>query len=136
MIQLLHMRTLIAGKDFVRVKLRVGDVREEKGAFRADENRALIWQLVSFQQRLHLHGRLLVAVVPGDVYGLLGGKRGAGKDVADDGVDGPIPLTGRGTVGTDGDGRGELERIENRIEYVATHVAKSAGAEVQSLAPI
>src|ERR1035437_4126115 len=48
----------------------------------------------------------------------------------------PTPAVGCGAFGADGERRGESQRAEYGIEDVASHVAESGGAEVDSLAPV
>ena len=47
----------------------------------------------------------------------------------------PIPLVGSRSFGTNGKRRAQSDSREHGIEYMAAHVAESAGAEVESFAP-
>ena len=60
----------------------------------------------------------------------------ARKNVMDPGVDGPIPRIRAWTFGPHRYGRAQAQRIEYGIEDMAPHVAESACAEIQPLAPI
>ena len=51
-------------------------------------------------------------------------------------IHGPIPLVGRRPFGADGERGMQANRFEDRIENMAAHITKRAGAEVDAFAPI
>ena len=124
---------------------RHADVRQDHHAVRAAEDAALVGQLVvlvvgssseSMARAWMSRGRALLSVVPRDLHGLSFGEGRAGKDVVADGVGGPGMVVRRGAFAAHAERRGERERLEDGVVNVAAHVAESARAEIEPLAPI
>src|SRR6185436_18952008 len=103
-------------------------------AVAADVDRTLIVQLVFADLRLNLRRRSGVAVIPVERQAVCRGL-GAGEDVLYLAIEAPAIGVGRAGLAADRERRRQRQRTEYRIENVATHVAKGAGAEVETLAP-
>ena len=103
---------LVVGELHFGEELRGRDVRDEQDAFGANDNRTLVGLALPLffsgaagvvdggrgerfggsDEGANLRRWAGVAVIPRDCDGFIGGEGGAGKDVADVGVDGPVPL--------------------------------------------
>src|SRR5262245_18702704 len=121
---------------FLGVEERTRDMRQDKGALCANKDRASVWQFIPFQKSEDFGGRFLRTVIPRHLERGVGSVKGAGEDVLDSRVHGPIPLIGGDAFITHRDGRAQIEGIKNGIENMAPHVAKCSGAEIEPFAPI
>lgn len=112
------------------------DMGLDDGPVGADENGPLVRQFFVAEERDHVLRGALIAIIPSDFDGLVGGVLRSGEHVFDLRIDGPAPLVRGGTDAFDREGRGEFEGVENWVVDVASHVPEGPSAEVQALAPV
>ena len=136
MVRTLDTRQLIAFEFLLRKQLKAADVWKQQHTLGTDEDGTLIRQRLTFQQGNDFLGRFGRAIIPGDVDAFTFRHGRAREGIDDFAVDRPVPCVRRRAFGSDGNRGVELEALKNRIEDVAAHVTKCAGAEVEAHAPV
>lgn len=120
----------------VRIKERAVDVRQDQRAFGSDKDGTRVGPLIAFEQRKDIGGWFRITVVPRQVERFAVGIVGSREREMYLRINGPVPIVRRGAFRADRYRRMQADRIENRIEDVAAHVANGAGAELEAFAPV
>ena len=116
------------------VEFRHADVREDEGAFFADEKGTGGRKIIACRHFCEFFGGFQATVVPGDGE-RAGCERVCGEEEPHCFERGPDVFVDARVFGRDGGGGIEVEGGEDGVEDVATEVAEGAGSEVLPVTP-